>query len=45
VKGFGIGLNYVKNIIDAHKWKINVESKPGEGSRFTITMPVIKNSL
>ncbi len=45
VKGFGIGLNYVKNIIDAHKWKINVESKPGEGSRFTITMPVVKNSL
>jgi two-component system phosphate regulon sensor histidine kinase PhoR len=45
VKGFGIGLNYVKNIIDAHKWKIKVESKPGEGSRFTITIPVVKNSL
>lgn len=45
VKGFGIGLNYVKNIIDAHKWKIYVESKPGEGSRFSITMPVVKNSI
>jgi len=45
VKGFGIGLNYVKNIIDAHKWKIDVESKPGEGSKFSITMPVVKNSL
>ncbi len=26
VKGFGIGLNYVKNIMDAHKWKIEVHS-------------------
>jgi two-component system, OmpR family, phosphate regulon sensor histidine kinase PhoR len=42
VKGFGIGLNYVKNIIDAHKWKIKVESKPGEGSKFTIIMPFVK---
>jgi two-component system phosphate regulon sensor histidine kinase PhoR len=42
VKGFGIGLNYVKNIVDAHKWKIKVESKPGEGSRFILTMPYVK---
>jgi two-component system phosphate regulon sensor histidine kinase PhoR len=45
VKGFGIGLNYVKNIVKAHQWKIKVDSKPGVGSRFTITMPVINKSI
>ncbi len=39
VKGFGIGLNYVKNIIEKHKGKINVSSKAGEGSEFTIFLP------
>ena len=39
VKGFGIGLNYVKNIIEKHKGKINVSSKAGEGSEFTILLP------
>jgi two-component system phosphate regulon sensor histidine kinase PhoR len=39
VKGFGIGLNYVKNIIDAHKWKIIVESYPEKGSSFKIIIP------
>ncbi len=39
VKGFGIGLNYVKNIIEKHKGKINVSSKAGEGSVFTILLP------
>ena len=39
VKGFGIGLNYVKNMIRAHKWKIKLESTPGEGSSFIITIP------
>ncbi len=39
VKGFGIGLNYVKNIIDNHKWKIEVASEPGTGTTFTILIP------
>ncbi len=39
VKGFGIGLNYVKNIIDSHKWVITVESHAGEGSTFIINIP------
>lgn len=36
VKGFGLGLSYVKAICDIHDWKITVQSKFGEGSTFTI---------
>jgi two-component system phosphate regulon sensor histidine kinase PhoR len=40
VKGFGLGLFYVKSICDAHGWKIALESTLGKGTRITITMPV-----
>lgn len=36
IRGYGIGLFYVKSIIDKHGWSINVESKLGKGSVFTI---------
>lgn len=39
VKGFGLGLFYVKNICLAHGWNIQVQSEPGEGSEFIITIP------
>lgn len=38
VKGFGLGLDYVKNIVNAHNWKIMVKSRAEKGSIFTIIM-------
>jgi two-component system phosphate regulon sensor histidine kinase PhoR len=39
VKGFGLGLHYVKNIVSGHGWKIKVESTAGRGSCFRILFP------
>jgi len=42
VKGFGLGMSYVKSVIDVHKGKIKVDSTLGKGTTFTLELPLSK---
>ena len=42
VKGFGLGLFYVKGICDSHKWKLDLQSKKGDGTTLKIRIPTTK---
>jgi signal transduction histidine kinase len=39
IKGLGLGLYYVKRIAESHGGDVSVDSKPGKGSIFTVTLP------
>jgi two-component system phosphate regulon sensor histidine kinase PhoR len=39
IQGLGLGLHYARQCVDAHNWKLDVKSKPEEGSEFIIFIP------
>lgn len=41
VKGSGLGLSIVRHVIDAHQGRVTVQSKPGQGTTFTLYLPTI----
>lgn len=41
VQGTGLGLSIVKSIIEAHQGRIEVDSRPGEGSTFRVFLPMM----
>jgi two-component system phosphate regulon sensor histidine kinase PhoR len=43
IKGFGLGLSYIKAILDANNGTIKVYSEPGKGSKFVVFIPFLNN--
>ena len=45
ISGSGLGLSIVRKIVEEYNGKVNVESKPDKGSKFTISMPRIEKKM
>lgn len=43
IQGVGLGLSLVKSLVELHAGEIQLDSEPGEGSRFTIVLPRYKS--
>ena len=44
IRGAGIGLSVVRHVVDAHRGDIRVESRPGDGTIVTVSLPVSDTS-
>jgi two-component system phosphate regulon sensor histidine kinase PhoR len=40
IKGYGLGLSYVKEVVKKHKGKVNIESRPERGTTFIVSIPL-----
>jgi signal transduction histidine kinase len=41
--GYGIGLSFMKKVVEAHQGRVSVESQENKGSIFTLTFPITGN--
>jgi len=45
IQGAGLGLSLVKRIVEAHAGRVTLVSAPGQGSTFTVALPVVKGDV